>query len=288
MSVKEFNSGLLQYLRDIYSSRELMVNLAMREIKGKYKRTIFGQLWSLMNPIALMLVYTFVFSFVFRIQPGPGNPSGLDSFPLWLLCGLLPWMFFSRALLTSTSSLVLNQGLIQKVYFARVVMPVSDIFAVGYNWLFEMGVLLLALIIAGAQIWLTLPYTLVALLALFLFTAGLGLVLSILNVYFRDTEHLLALALQLWMYLTPVIYPVTLVSQLSNSAGPIFGTSFTLLDIYQLNPMTSFVELFRKTLYDVAAPSPLLLLTCVLWSMVTIAAGVVLYSRKDKYLAEVM
>jgi lipopolysaccharide transport system permease protein len=265
-----------------------MINLAMREIKGKYKRTIFGQLWSLMNPIALMLVYTFVFSFVFRIQPDPGAPSGLNAFPLWLLCGLLPWMFFSRALQTSTSSLVLNQGLIQKVYFARVVMPVSDILAVGYNWLFEMGVLLLALIVVGAQIWLTLPYIVLALILLFLFTAGVGLLMSILNVYFRDAEHLLAVALQLWMYLTPVIYPLSLVSQLSNSVGGVLGTSITLMDIYRFNPMVSFIELFRTTLYDVAAPSPTLVLTCTVWAVVAIVAGVVLFSRKDKFLAEVM
>ena len=265
-----------------------MYNLAMREIKGKYKRTVFGQLWSLLNPLTLMIVYTFVFSFVFRIQPGPGSESNLDSFPLWLLSGLLPWMFFARALNAGVGALVANQGLIQKVYFARVALPLADIFAVGYSWLFEMGVLAVALVIAGAKIWLTLPALVFALLSLFLFTAGLGLILAILNVYFRDTEHLIAVALQLWLYLTPVVYPLSLVAQQSSQIGPLFGTSITLLDVYRLNPMCGFTELFRAALYDVAAPPFSALVSCTIWAVLISLIGLVFFSRKDRLLAEAL
>src|SRR3978361_768947 len=81
----------MKYLKEVWASRELLVNLTQREIKGKYKRTVFGQLWSLVNPLALMLIYTLVFALILRVKPDPGSPSGLNVFALWLLCGLLPW-----------------------------------------------------------------------------------------------------------------------------------------------------------------------------------------------------
>ncbi len=84
------------YLKEVFGSRELLANLTLREIRGQYKRTIFGQLWSLANPLAAMVVYTFVFAFIFRVHPDPGVPSGLNVFALWLLCGLLPWTFFQN------------------------------------------------------------------------------------------------------------------------------------------------------------------------------------------------
>jgi lipopolysaccharide transport system permease protein len=287
-SLRENGKSLMSYLKDVLASRELMTNLAIREIKGKYKKTLLGQLWSLANPLALMLVYTFVFSFVFRVSPGPGAPSGLDSFALWLLCGLLPWLFFSRALGVGVQSLVANEALIQKVYFARVVLPIADVVAIGYNWLFEIAVLVVALLIAGAHLWLTLPYLIIAILLLFFFTIGLSLVLSIVNVYFRDTEHLIAIALQLWMYLTPVIYPLSLVQSQSEKIGGLFGSEITLIEIYSLNPMEQFMSLFRSVLYDVAAPSPQTILICCGWASLALVAGIFVYSKRDRYLAEAL
>lgn len=278
----------MSYIKDVLGSRELMINLAVREIKGKYKKTILGQLWSLANPLALMLVYTFVFAFVFRVTPGPGNPSGLDSFALWLLCGLLPWLFFARALSAGVQSLVANESLIQKVYFARVVLPISDVVAIGYNWLFEMLVLLVALIIVGAQVWNTALYLVLIIILLFLFAVGLALILSIVNVYFRDTEHLISIALQLWMYLTPVIYPTSLVLTQSEKIGPLFGTSITLIDLYSLNPMEQFINVFRTVLYDVGTPAISSVLVCFLWALISLTTGILIYSRKDKNLAEAL
>ena len=86
----------MRYLKEVLASRELLANLTLREIRGQYKRTIFGQLWSLVNPLASMLVYTLVFAFILRVEPEAGDPSGLDIFAVWLLCGLLPWAFFSN------------------------------------------------------------------------------------------------------------------------------------------------------------------------------------------------
>src|SRR6187399_910761 len=130
----------MRYIREVIAARELLANLTLREIRGKYKRTVFGQLWSLANPLALMLIFTFVFGIIFRIPVEPGDPSGLDIYALWLLTGLLPWTFFATVLNSGVGSLVNNAGLIQKVYFARIVLPLSLVGSSAYNWLFEMGV----------------------------------------------------------------------------------------------------------------------------------------------------
>ena len=279
----------MTYLADIVKSKELMINLASRQIKGQFKRTFFGQLWSLANPIALMLVYTFVFSFVFKINPGTGQPSGLDSFPLWLLCGLLPWTFFARAVSVGTSSLTNNEGLIQKVYFPRLVLPISDISATAYNWCFEMAVLSLALVLVGSPLVLNLPALVLAMFLLTVFASGVALLLSVANAYFRDTEYLLSVGLQLLIYLSPIVYPIAFVIEKSKELGPLIpGTEITLEGIYMLNPMTDFILLFREILYDGAIQNPELFLYVIFWSFGFLSLGAWLYSKVDSKLAEIL
>ena len=276
----------MSYLKDVVASRELLVNLTSREIRGKYRRTIFGQLWSLVNPIALMLIYTFVFGFIFRVSPPPGDPSGVDVFPLWLLCGLLPWVFFSSAVSIGTGSIVDNAGLITKVYFPRVVLPIASVAAGAWSWVFEMAVLVIALSIVGAFVLPWLPLVIVAMVLLAMFAAGVALLLSIANVYFRDTRHLLALVLQIWMYLSPIIYPMTLVREQSEMIGGLFGTGITLEGIYSLNPMVPFVEVFRNLLYDNRWPDPAAFGISAAWAVGALLLGVLAFRRADRNLAE--
>jgi ABC-2 type transport system permease protein len=260
----------------------------MREIKGKYKRTVFGQLWSLANPLASMLIYTFVFSFIFRAKPDPGNPSGLNVFAVWLLCGLLPWNFMSATISSGLSSLISNAGLVQKVYFSRIVLPLSNVGATGFNWLFEMGVLVVALEVAGAWVVPWLPLVVVMMLLLAMFSAGIALMLSIANVYFRDTANFVGIFLQIWMYLTPIIYPVNLVQAASTTHGGLFGTSITLIEIYKLNPMENFVDVFRQLLYDNRWPDWGTFLICAVWAFASLAIGVWVFRRHERNLAEAL
>lgn len=260
----------------------------MREIRGKYKRTALGQLWSLANPLASMLVYTFIFSFVFRIQPAPGDPSGLNSFALWLMCGLLPWLFFANVVSQGSTALVSNAGLIQKVYFSRAVLPLSLVFSSAYNWLFEMGVLAIVLLLAGSFLWPWIPLVLVTMVLLALFSAGIAMMLSVANVYFRDTEHILSLFLQIWMYMTPIIYPISLVQEQSTRVGGLFGTPITILDIYQLNPLERFVSVFRQLMYDNTWPNIADFVFCVLVSAMSLLIGLAVFSKNEKGLAEAL
>lgn len=278
----------MRYLREVIAARELLFNLVSREIKGKYKRTVFGQLWSLANPLALMIIYSFVFGLIFRSDPPPGDPSGVDVFALWLLCGLLPWIFFSTVLTLGTGSLVANAGLIQKVYFTRIVLPLSIVGSSAYNWLFEMGVLIIALSIAGAFVLPWIPLVLVIMVMLALFASGIALMLSVANVYFRDTEYFLTIITQIWMYLTPIIYPITLVDQASKDVGGLLGTGITLIDIYRLNPMEHFVLVFRQVLYDNRWPDGIEMLICLGWSLASIIIGMLVFRRNERNLAEAL
>jgi ABC-2 type transport system permease protein len=271
----------MTYFRELVATRELLINLVAREIKGEYRRTALGQVWSLINPIATMIVFSIVFGVIFRASPPPGDPSGLDIYALWLMCGFLAWSYFARVVNGGLDSLVTSANLIQKVYFPRMHLVFAVTLATGFTWCVEMGVLVVALHIFGGfpLPWLPLVVVFMALLALF--ATGLALVLAIFNVHFRDTKHFIAILLQMWMYLTPIIYPIEFVQQAS--------TDYPWIDsLFQLNPMLHFVEVFRDLLYDNTAPSLTDITWCVGAAAVTFLAGYVVFARSDKNLAELL
>lgn len=269
-------------LKELVATRELLVNLTMREVSGKYRRTVLGQLWSLINPIVLMLVYTVVFNFIFRARPSEGDPSGIDIYPLWLMCGLLPWLYFMRVVNGGLTSIVSNAGLIKKVYFPRMHLPLSVALSTGVTWAMELGVLILALLIFGAMPLPFIPVLVVWMLLLAMFAVGLAMMLAILNVHFRDTQHFIALVLQMWMYLTPIIYPISLVKEGAEQYGG------WILDVYRLNPMERFVAVFRNLLYDNRLPAWDDVLWCVGSAGIVFALGYWVFSRNEKRLAELL
>ena len=278
----------MSYLKEIWNSRELLQNLTNREVRGKYRRTALGQLWSLANPIAAILIYTFIFSFIFRLPAQVGDPSGLNNYALWLVCGLLPWLFFNRVLTLGVDSLVVNMGLIQKVYFPRVVLPLSLANATFFTWMLEMAVLVVALSLLGALVLPWLPLVALFMVVFGLFSVGLAMVFSIINVYFRDLSYLLTIVLQFWFYLTPILYPVELVETQSDKLGGLAGTPITLLDLYTLNPVEGFIEIFRNLLYDNRAPELSTVLIALGWTVLAFGAGAWVYARKEKMLAELL
>lgn len=267
------------YVRELVAARELLSNLVMRDVKGKYRNTVLGQLWSLINPLATMVVYTLVFSFIFRARPSPGDPSGLDNYPLWLLCGLLPWIFFRAVVSGGLASLTSNAGLIKKVYFPRLVLPFAVTGSSAVTWVIELALLCVVLSVVGAFVlpWVPLVVVLMALLALF--ATGLGMALAIVTVYFRDTQHFVSIALQLWMYLTPIVYPLSLVEQATA------GKPDWILFVYRLNPMERFVSVFRELLYDNRWPSLADSLFCAVAAVLMFAIGLTVFRAFEKRLA---
>lgn len=277
----------MSLVTDVFGSRELLLNLTRREIKGKYKRTALGQLWSLANPLASMLVYSLVFAFIIRVRPDRGDPSGLDIFALWLMCALLPWNFFTNVVTGGMNSLVGNENLIKKVYFPRSTLVVANALAVLYTWAIEMVVLAVALLIFGGNPLPWLPLIALFMVVLFAFSVGVALLLSIANVYFRDMQHLVAILFQVWFYLTPIVYPINEVAKRSDAHGPLFG-GLTILDIYRLNPMERFSEVFRNLLYDNRMPPGGAVLEVCTWAVVALVVGAVVFSRHEKRLAEAL
>src|SRR5664279_1751430 len=171
---------------DLRASKEILSNLTMREVRGKYKRSVLCQTWSLLNPIASLAIYTVVFGFVLRAQPPPGEPSGIDIFTLWLACALLPWNFFANTVTGGMNALLGNANLVQKVYFPRYTTIVSNMLASLVTFGFELLVLAVIAVLCGSQVWIWIPLVIVFVVILALFGLGIGLMLSIANVYFRD------------------------------------------------------------------------------------------------------
>lgn len=274
---------MITLLRDLRGSRELLTNLTNREVKGKYKRTALGQAWSLANPIALMIIYTAVFGFVIDIPQNPGDPSGLSVFALWLMCGLLPWTFFTGVVNAGMASLTANENLIKKVWFPRITLIASGSLATLYTWVIEMSVLAVALLIVGGpRVLMFLPLVVLAMALLTLFASGVSMIFAIANVHFRDMQHLTTILFQMWFYATPILYPVTLVQDAAGSVGT------WLIEVYRLNPMERFVEVFRNLLYDQRLPELDSVLHCVGWTAVALLVGARVFRRSEARLAELL
>ncbi|MEK7224012.1 MAG: ABC transporter permease, partial [Pseudomonadota bacterium] len=216
-------------LQDLWEYRELLYFLVWRDIKVSYARTVLGVAWAILKPVVTMAVFAIIFGWLVRV-PSEGVP-----YPIFVFAALLPWQLFARALAGSSSSLVANENLITKVYFPRLVMPVSATvagildFAIASVVLF--GMMWFYHIVPTAAVW-TLPLFVMLAIATAL---GVGLWLSALNVLYRDVGHAAPFLIQIWLFATPVIYPSSLVPE-------------SLRVAYWLNPMVGVVEGFRLAL----------------------------------------
>jgi ABC-type polysaccharide/polyol phosphate export permease len=269
-------------IAEYVESRELATNLTLRELRGKYKRSVLGWTWSLLNPLASVAIYGVVFSFFLKIDPPIGDPSGLDSFVLFLLCALLPWNLFSSGVNASMGSLLGNANLIQKVYFPRELLVGTAVAANVITLLIELGVLLVVLLFVGNMVlpWIPVMLGLVVLLAVIV--TGFGLALSVLNVYFRDMQHFIPIALQALFYATPIVYPINLVP---NNAT-VLGVGIPVGTLYRINPLVHVVQAFRSVLYDLRFPPLRSTAYIVAWAIGSLALGLWVFSRLDRRLAE--
>jgi ABC-2 type transport system permease protein len=224
--------GLWQRIGGIWRSRELLVAFTRTELKVKYKNSVLGFFWSMLNP-ALYLV---VFYVVFQVILG----SGIPNFPIFLLSGLLVWNLFSVGLAAATGSVVANAGLVRKVSFAREILPLASVGAALVHFFLQAAVLLAALVVFRWDVAVAyLPLLPVALVALLAFTAALGTLLAAMNVRLRDVAHFVELSLLAWFWMTPIVYSYQTVAE---RAG-------TWLILYQLNPVMWVVITFQRAIY---------------------------------------
>ena len=167
-------------------------------------------------------------------------------------------------------------------------MPISLTAAALVNWVFEMSVLVIALAIIGAFVWPWLPLVVLFMIVLAIFAAGFSMILSIANVYFRDMAYLITVVLQFWFYLTPILYPITLVQTQSDKWGGLFGSPITLEMIYKLNPLEPYVAIFRDLLYHNTFPETSSVLAALAWAIGTFGLGIVYFVKTEKRLAELI
>ena len=260
---------MIKYFRTLLQYRELLYFLTLREIKAKYKQTVLGVAWAVLQPLVLIGVFTVVFSHFARL-PSDGTPYAMFSY-----CALLPWQFFAGVMSRGTSSLLSHQGLVQKVYFPREIIPFAVVASAIVD--FAIG----GIIFWGLLWFYGIPWTIQSLLILpvfavqVCFVVGLVLILSPLNVFFRDIGLLLPLIIQVWMYATPIIYPMSLVPE-------------RLRPFYALNPMAGIIEAYRKLLLHGTAPEFTSLSIAAVVSCVTLVAGLRYFKRVEFKLADVL
>jgi lipopolysaccharide transport system permease protein len=273
---------LISRLGEVAAGRELLVNLTLRELRSKYKRSVLGWAWSLANPLASLLIFTIVFRLFLRISPPVGDPSGLHNFGLFLLCGLLPWNFFANASTGSLAMLIGNAELVKKVYFPRTILVFAGVGSWGISLLIELAVLSVAFLVVGNFVLPWLAGVVVLVLVMAAFVTGVGLALSAVNVYFRDVQHLVGVLMQIWFYATPIVYPISLVP----ARAEVAGWSLPVRRLYEVNPLVSFVEAFRDFLYHLRFPGPGRIAYLLAVSAVTFVGGFLLFTRLEPRMAE--
>ncbi len=265
--------------------RELLVNLTLRELRSRYKRSTLGWAWSVINPAVTIMVYTVVFQFFFRVPPPVGDPSGLESYAFFLMSGLLPWLFTNTGIMESVGSLTGNEDLIKKVYFPRSVLPASATIAALATFGIELCVLaVLLVVIAGNMVIPWIPIVALVVVIQFFFVLGCGLLISPINVYFRDVQHFTLIFLNVWFWATPILYPESQLYDEDGSPQQLMGIDVPT--IMNLNPMTHFVGAYRDLVYSLRMPSVGTWAAMVVFAAGAMIAGVIVFRRLEPNIAE--
>jgi lipopolysaccharide transport system permease protein len=252
--------GILEY-------KELIRNLVVRDLKVRYKRSILGIFWALLEPLLLMILFTVVFSILLRIQ--------IEKYPVFVLCGILPWSFFSTSLSYSAGSIAENAPLIKKIYFPREILPLTVIISRLLNFLVSLGLLLIFLIAFKVKFTYYLAYLPLILIVQIIFILGLSLFFSSLNTFFHDVGFILQFILFGWFYITPVFYPVTMV--------PV-----KFLSLYMLNPMATILHSYQNIIFYGKPPDFSNLLIALTISILCFFIGSYVFRRMEFRFAEVL
>ncbi len=260
---RSFNIG--GDLRHVLGYGSLIRNLVGKQLHLKYRGSALGFLWSLLNPLSMVLVYTVVFSYVMRFP--------VENYALFLVAGVIHWEFFSAAASDSTGAIIENRELIRKIYFPTIILPASlVVFELIQLGLAFLAFMLIYLVLGGSLWWGHLLYP-VALLIQFVFVLGISALISASTVFLRDLQHLVQIALRLMFWLTPIIYPL---SSVPANTVPFF----------QINPMTSYVVIYRALLYDRTWPDMFWWVLAIGFAGASFATGIFVFSFLSPRFAE--
>lgn len=252
-------------LKNLYNYREFLKTSVLKEFRGKYKKSFLGVLWSFINPLLQLLIYSVVFSFIMR--------SNVEHYTVFLVVALIPWTFFSTTINQGVSSIVQNEGIIKKVYFPREILPVAVVTSNLLNFGISCLIILGALIISGVGLsWYILLLPVIVLIQ-YLFTLGIVFIVSSITVYIRDLEYFINVLIMLWFYLNPIVYSVDIIPE-------------KYLPIFNLNPMLHILNGYRDILYYKQAPDWINLIILFVVSLLFFIFGYKIFKKFEKRFAE--
>ena len=248
------NQNLLKYV-------PLAEELVKRDLKVKYRRSVLGYFWSLLNPLMMMCVMTFVFSTIFR--------STIENFPLFLICGQTLWNFFNESTSTAMYSIVANGSLIRKVYIPKYIFPLSRVLSCFVTMSFSLIAIVIVMLFTRATFYWTVLLFWIPLLMLFLFCCGMGLILSALSTYFNDITHLYSVFTLAWMYATPIFYDASILPEVVRKT-------------ISWNPMYQIITFFRSLVLYGQIPSWDVWAICVAYSAGMLAIGLAVFKKLQR------
>jgi ABC-type polysaccharide/polyol phosphate export permease len=246
---------------ELYGSREVLAQLVSQQLILRYRRTTLGFFWTLINPLLMMSVMAVVFSTLFA--------ADLKTFTIFLFSGMIPWGFFSSVVTQSGASYINNEGLIKKIYLPKVLFPLSIAIALLIDSVLSFFALFAIIIMVGGTLSWALLFTPIAYLLLFFFAFGIGLIMAVATVFFRDLQHVILIAMQGLFFLTPIFYKHDAL------AGKIGW-------LVNLNPVVPFIELFRAPLYLTHLPSIDVVLQAIIIDLCTMGLGLLIFFRYEK------
>lgn len=252
----------MKTLIEIYKYRQMIFSLVRKDLRGRYKGSVLGFLWTFINPLLQLCIYTIVFSTIMRM--------GIEKFYIFLFVALVPWLFFNTCLQNGSTVVVQNQDLVKKIYFPRLVLPIAYVTSSFVNMLLSFVVVFAVLIFTGFGInFYALLFLPLIMLIEYLLGLGITLITSACTVYLRDLEHILGIVGMAWMYLTPVIYPPEMVPE-----------KYQFL--FNLNPMTPIVTAYRDILYYKQPPHLQTLALATLLGIFIVVVGSLLFNKLQK------
>jgi lipopolysaccharide transport system permease protein len=262
-------ASLPSHLANLVENRELIFSLTYRQIYARYRQSVFGMAWAVLRPIATVIIFTVVFSYIAKF------PSENLPYPLFLFGALLPWTLLSSSIGAGVPSLTNQSNLVAKIYFPREILPISAIFASAVDFLIAGAIFIVLLLLYQVDITWNVLYLIPILIIEVLLLTGLVLLLAMVNVWFRDVSHAITLLIQFWMYLTPIIYPYSMVPE-------------RIQWLYNLNPMVGIVEGFRAAVLRGEAPDFELLSISLVISLVLFVLGYTLFKEREFQFADVI
>ena len=257
-----YRVSAISELKELGKYRYLLKQLIRRDILTRYKRSVLGVAWTMLNPLGTMLILSLVFSNLF-------NAGG--SYPVYILSGLLAWNFFSQGTNAAMSGLMWGSGLMKQIYVPRTIFGVSAIGTALVNQLLSLVPLMIVILTTRSPLFLSLFFLPVAIILLAFFTLGIGLILSTLSTYFPDVAEMYQILLTAWMYLTPIIYPETIIPE-------------NLLWAFRFNPMYHMVKMFRLSIYEGRLPLMAEFWPALVWAVGILVLGWLFFtSKSDEY-----